>query len=223
MIGLAHILSRVAYVAGALLVRLPRHAKLEAAMPVPCTLCANPRRAEADAAIHGGTSFRAVAREFGGTKDVVGRHASKCLGVNRATPNAAAAARKRSQRRISRRIEDAALPPIENANDVVGDLQRLRVEAFDLFEGAKARGDWKQAQMLFNQLVAIVDRFGEMHRVLGAKGGGANVTIDARSINVQGATPEFMREYIAAVRAGDPVPAFPTNDAPVIDGEVTAA
>jgi hypothetical protein len=54
---------------------------------------------------------------------------------------------------------------IESAQDVIADLQRLRNEAFDLFEGAKARKDWQRAQQLFTQLVAIIDRFGEMHKV----------------------------------------------------------
>lgn len=66
---------------------------------------------------------------------------------------------------------------IESAEDVVADLQRLRNEAFDLFEGAKARKDWQRAQQLFTQLVAIIDRFGEMHKVLGPKGS-VNVVID---------------------------------------------
>jgi hypothetical protein len=96
---------------------------------------------------------------------------------------------------------------------VISDLQRLRVEAFGLFEAAKARADWKSAERVFRQLVEVVDRFGEKHRVLGPKGA-ANVNVDARTINVEGpVSADFMREYIRAVRAGDPVPEFPTPGA----------
>jgi hypothetical protein len=94
------------------------------------------------------------------------------------------------------------LKPVESAEDVVEDLQRLRFAAFELFEDARGRADWKQAQMLFGQLVQIVDRVGEMHRVLGSKSN-VTVNIDASQQKVLAFYDSLPTETLQKLAAGE--------------------
>lgn len=145
-------------------------------MPAPtaCSICEHPERDKIDIALRGGTSVRAVAKSYDVGRTAVTGHASKHTTAIE-TRNHRVAARSRMRNPKSATVA-MTIKPVESPEDVVEDLQRLRVEAFGLFEEAKARADWKSAERIFGQVVAVVDRFGEMHRVLGSKG--VNVTVD---------------------------------------------
>jgi hypothetical protein len=183
-------------------------------MAVTCTVCRHVRRGEIDTAIHALTSFRMVGRTFGVPKDTIARHARAHCGITETPAQATENARRRSERKVAASVVD--VKPIETAEDVVEDLQWLRVEAMGLFEQAKARSDWKSAERLFSQLVAVTDRFGEMHKVLGPKGS-VTVSIDrsSRVMNVIGAMSEDdLRKLLARAEAGETI-ALPTSE--VID------
>jgi hypothetical protein len=175
-----------------------------------------------DAMIASGTPIIDVSRTFHVSEQSLRRHrdAGHIPGIEKAAPrkpvvpglDAAEVERLRATASPVADPEPAALPAIprattiENAEDVIADLQRLRNEAFDLFEGAKARKDWQRAQQLFSQLVAIIDRFGEMHRVLGPKGS-VNVVIDnsSRALTVLAKLSDAELRAIIAGKPAEPV------------------
>jgi hypothetical protein len=175
-------------------------------MPAPtaCTVCIRPDLDHINAALKGGTSYRSVEKTFAIGRTALTGHSRKCI-KDAETRNRRAAAK--GGRRKPRALGAAPLlKPIESAEDVVEELQRLRIEATALFEGAKARADWKQAQQLFGQLVALVDRFGEMHRVLGSKGTTVTVDRSTRTLNVLGRLGEAeLRQMLAHAKAGDTI------------------
>lgn len=170
-------------------------------MPWDCSLCPRPDRAAIDEALRTGTSLRTIAKTFGLGRTSIGNHA-RCIGALESRERSRAA---RGRPRRKRPTATLPIPPIESREDVIADLQRLRIEAYTLFESAKGRSDWKQAQLLFNQLVALVDRFGEMHRVLGPKGA-VTVNIDAstKALHVLGNLDEAtIRAMLARADAGE--------------------
>lgn len=167
---------------------------------VGCSVCARPDLEQIDLAVRGGTSLRQIAKTFGVGRTAIAGHA-RHRGQDAAAPQLRTASAS-SEPADNVRPAAPDLQPIQSADDVVADLQRLRAEAFGLFESAKARSDWKQAQMLFNQLVALVDRFGEMHKVLGPKGG-VNVNVDARSIKVAQFYDSLPTETLRRLKSGE--------------------
>jgi hypothetical protein len=169
----------------------------------PCTVCDRPDRERIDAALRGGTSVRGIAKAFDLGRTAIAGHAARHTTAEQTRKYRDAAKNGRKRAPKAAIVE---LKPIENPEDVVSDLQRLRVSAFDLFAQAQARADWKSAERIFSQLIAVVDRFGEMHRVLGSKG--VNVTVDrsTRVLNVLGAMSEDdLRALLVRAEAGEPI------------------
>jgi hypothetical protein len=116
-------------------------------MPVPCSLCANPRRGEIDAAIHAGQAQRAIARTFGLTKDLVNRHARGCCKVSATTKAAADAARKRSKRVLERKLTEIVKKSVSLASPAaVLQLHEQRYAEVDaIFQEARAVNDHRLA------------------------------------------------------------------------------
>jgi hypothetical protein len=173
-------------------------------MPAPtyCTICERPDRDRIDAALRGGTSIRQIAQAFDVGRTAVTGHAAKHTQSIETRKHRQAA---RGGRRRSRTAPAVELRAIEGPEGVVEDLQRLRVEAFGLFEAAKGRGDWKSAERIFSQLIACVDRFGELHRVLGGKGSGLTINVDRSQrvfARLDAMTDEQLRALQASLAAG---------------------
>jgi hypothetical protein len=171
-------------------------------MPVPafCSVCEHPDRDKIDYALRGNTSLRSIEKTYAIGRTALTGH------VRKHTTNTDARGRRvvAKNRLRGRRVKSGAesgLKPIENADDVVADLQRLRVEAFELFESAKGRADWKQAQMLFQSCLGLVDRFGEMYKVLGPKG--VTINVDQRSVKVAAFYDALPKETLQRLAAGD--------------------
>lgn len=188
-------------------------------MPAPtsCTVCEHPDREKIDLALRGGTSVRAIVRSFDGVgRTAIAGHAARHTTAIE-TRKHREAARGRVRRPKSAPI--ATMKPIEGPEDVVEDLQRLRAEAFGLFEEAKGRADWKSAERIFVQMVAVVDRFGEMHKVLGSKGISVTVDRSTQQINVLASLSDAqLDELLAHAKAGE-ILALPAS----IEGEVADA
>jgi hypothetical protein len=167
-----------------------------------CSICARPDRDRIDAAVRARTSLRSTCKTFDCGRTALTNHMLSCVtGLGRVVrPNRRGGRPKKGAAFVPAASLD--LKPVESAEDVIADLQRLRATAFELFEGARGRADWKQAQMLFGQLVAIVDRFGEMHRVLGPKGGVA-INIDARQQKVIEFYDALPTEVLRKLSAGE--------------------
>jgi hypothetical protein len=174
-------------------------------MPAPtsCSVCEHRDRAKIDAALRAGTPLRGVSKAFGVGRTALTSHAARHTTAIETRKHRQAA---RGGRRRTPKTAAVELRAIETAEDVVEDLQRLRVEAFGLFEQAKARADWKSAERIFAQVVAVVDRFGEMHRVLGSKGVTLNVDRSMKVLNVLGTLSEDdLRALLARAESGDTV------------------
>ena len=166
-------------------------------MPWDCSVCPRPDRASIDEALLGRTTLRSVAKTFGLGRTAISNHAAHIGALEQRQ-------RSRAARGLSRRKKPATpldIKPIAGPDDVVEDLQRLRVAAYELFEGAKERSDWKQAQLLFGQLVQIIDRFGDMHKVLGAKG--VTLNVDQRTQKIVAMYDSLPVEVLRALKTGE--------------------
>jgi hypothetical protein len=166
-------------------------------MSTTCTTCQHPERAAIDAALRAGTSERQIGKTYGLGRTTIANHRGRCVvGLGRdAKPKSRGGRPPKPPAVVSEELRR-----IESAEDVIEDLQRLRVEAFDLFSAAKSRADWKQAQLLFNSLMQLVDRFGEMHKVLGSKSSFAVNFIDAREQTVLNTLAGMTVEQLRALR-----------------------
>jgi hypothetical protein len=173
-----------------------------------CVGCVRKDRKGIEAAINSGTALADVSRAFHISRDTLQRHRADHMPKPiLSAPAAPAALTETPAYPKPAPLAIVTLPrakTVESAEDVIADLQRLRNEAFDLFESAKAREDWQRAQQLFTQLVAIIDRFGEMHKVLGPKGS-VNVVIDnsSRTLNM---LSRLSDAELRAIIAGQSVP-----------------
>lgn len=171
--------------------------------PTSCTVCEHPQREQIDVALRGGTSVRSICKAFDVGRTAVSGHAAKHTTALETRKYREAA---RGGRRRPLEASAPALKPIDSPEDVVEDLQRLRIESFELFEKAKARADWKSAERIFGQVVAVVDRFGEMHKVLGSKGISVTVDRSTRVLNVLGGLSEAeLRALLVRAEAGETV------------------
>lgn len=94
-------------------------------MPRACTVCTHEERDAIDAALVGGGLNRAVARQYGLSKDAVARHRDEHL------PVALTAAKG---------AEDAA-----RADDLLAQVRQLQVRAHRILEKAEATGDLRAA------------------------------------------------------------------------------
>lgn len=189
-------------------------------MPAPtsCSVCEHPEREKIDLALRGGTSLRGIGKAFAVGRTALTGHASKHTTAleTRAFREAARGGRAR------KRLLKSAAPPmkrIEGPEDVVEDLQRLRSEAFGLFDEAKGRADWKSAERIFAQMVAVVDRFGEMHKVLGSKGISFTVDRSTQQISVLASLTDGQLDALLARSAIGETIALPRE----IEGEVVDA
>ena len=188
-------------------------------MPAPtsCSVCEHPNRDKIDVALRGGTSLRGIGKTFGIGRTAITGHAAK-----HTTAIETRAFREAARGRVHNRKANAAatsLKPVESPEDVVADLQTLRVEAFGLFEQAKARADWKSAERIFGQMVAVVDRFGEMHKVLGSKGISFTVDRSTQQISVLASLTDGQLDALLARSAIGETIALPRE----IEGEVVDA
>lgn len=188
-------------------------------MPAPtsCSVCEHPDREKIDVALRGGTSLRGIGKTFGIGRTAITGHAAK-----HTTAIETRAFREAARGRIRRRKPNAAatsMKPVESPEDVVADLQTLRVEAFGLFEQAKGRADWKSAERIFGQMVAVVDRFGEMHKVLGSKGISFTVDRSTQQISVLASLTDGQLDALLARSAIGETIALPRE----IEGEVVDA
>jgi hypothetical protein len=184
-----------------------------------CKICSHDRREAIDRAILAGTSLRMVARTFNIARTATQRHASNHV---HAADVRAEVAKARKQVLTEVAASTPAGPvQIASASDVLDELRWAYGETKQLYEIAKAASDTRLMDKAISQVGAFLEKFS---RCFGMYQDGVTVNLDARTINVSGASPEFMREYIRAVRAGDPVPAFPAaHDAPAIESEIVAA
>lgn len=176
-----------------------------------CSVCASPRRSEINELLAVGTPLRQLERSHAIGRGPLGRHALQCLGVA-GTDKRRHNAQRRTHRRLA--LVGSDIKPVEGAADVIADLQRLRVEAFTLFEAAKSRADWAQAQKLFAQLMSLVDRFGELHGILRQKGAGVTVNIDASQkalVTLGSWSEETVLEMLGRAERGEPI-VLPTLD-----------
>jgi len=179
-----------------------------------CSVCESPDREKIDVALRGGTSLRGIGKTFGIGRTAITGHAAK-----HTTAIETRAFREAARGRIRRRKPNAAatsMKPVESPEDVVADLQTLRVEAFGLFEQAKGRADWKSAERIFGQMVAVVDRFGEMHKVLGSKGISFTVDRSTQQISVLASLTDGQLDALLARSAAGETIALPA----ALDGEV---
>jgi hypothetical protein len=200
----------------------------------PCSVCKRPDRPAVDELLIGGfaagkINFRdfdlklsknpAIAQRFNIPKDTVARHAHACLGLTM-SKQLVDSARKRNERNSMMRVLNAAIAPRDIPLRNRDDYRVLHQERY------------AQIDMIFLEAVAVGDKrialaadeargriLADSARIDGIDKS-AGVVVDARSINIMGASADFMREYVRAVRAGDPVPAFPA--AATIEGELVA-
>ena len=94
-------------------------------MPLPCSVCTNPHRADVDKALVGGASNRAVARQYGLSKDAVARHRAQHVSEKLAKAEAAA--------------------EVAEATDLLREVRALRSKAYGLLLKAEAAGDIRTA------------------------------------------------------------------------------
>ena len=188
-------------------------------MPAPtsCSVCEHPEREKIDVALRGGTSIRGIGKTFGIGRTAITGHAAKHTTAIE-TRAFREAARGRAQNRKTNATA-TSMKPVESPEDVVADLQTLRVEAFGLFEQAKARADWKSAERIFGQMVAVVDRFGEMHKVLGSKGISFTVDRSTQQISVLASLTDGQLDALLARSAAGETIALPS----ALEGEVIDA
>jgi hypothetical protein len=110
----------------------------------PCSACADPRRAELDAALAAGGAFRAIARRFAPlSRDAIRRH----------RPHVGAAIIRASERKDERREETLRQK-----------VERLEVDALRLAARAEREGDLRAALVANRGLLDVI-RF--MHELVG--------------------------------------------------------
>jgi len=94
-------------------------------MPRKCSVCVHPKRNEIDEKIVARESYRAIARQYGLSKDAVSRHAENHLPVTLSK---------------SQEASDVA-----HADDLLGQVQGLKDKALKLLEAAEKAGDLRTA------------------------------------------------------------------------------
>jgi uncharacterized protein YgbK (DUF1537 family) len=163
-----------------------------------CNVCMHDRREQIDRAILAGTSLRSVALTFGLDRSGVQRHGSNHV-------HAADVRAEVAKNRKQALVEFASQPPdvrrIESPEDAMENLQELHRQSWLLFLGAKARSDWKSAERIFAQVLAVGDRFGEMHKVFGAKG--VTVNVDARQQKIVQLYDSLPAETLRRLSSGE--------------------
>lgn len=145
-------------------------------MPRKCTVCAHPRRRDIEVAIATGQSYRAVARQYGTTKDALRRHLD---GGHMAQALARAEAERASE-----------------AGDVLDQLQSLRVRALAMLAEAEGKGDVRAWAAVAREVRECLELQAEL---LGQLRRGVQV-------GVVFATPAWRRLSTALVEALAPYP-----------------
>ena len=180
-----------------------------------CSVCESPDREKIDAALRGGTSLRGIGKTFGIGRTAITGHAAKhTTAIETRAFREAARGRIRKPKAVTQSVK-----PIESPEDVVADLQWLRTEALGLYAQAKARHDWKSAERIFVQVVSVVDRFAEMHRVLGGKGVSVTVDRSTQQISILASLTDGQLDALLARSAAGETIALPT----ILEGEVVDA
>jgi hypothetical protein len=171
-----------------------------------CSVCGDDRVAQINTALAGSTPIRAIARAFSLSRGKVERHAHLHV---KSTETRLRRIRARTGLGIGVTAESRVTPaapallPLVTPEDVVGELERLRGEANELFVGAKDRSDWKQAQMLFGALLNLVDRFGELHRLFGSKSSTTVVNVDQRTMKIEAFMDRLPIPVLVKLQSGE--------------------
>ncbi len=187
-------------------------------MPVPCSLCSNPRRGEVDAAIHAGQPHRAIARTFSLSKDLVNRHARGCCKVSATTKSAATAARKRSQRVLERKLADIVGQPVSLATPAAHlALHEERYAQVDeIFQEARAVNNHRLALAADKARGEIA---GDAARLQGFEKT-ASPLVDIHVQLVQQRVAALSDAELDALIRGQTMPALTSDDAPkTIEGD----
>lgn len=154
-------------------------------MPKPCTICANPKLADINAAILSTQSYRDVARRYGTTKSAIGRHRPHIAqAIARAKTPAATKLDKATEK------QQAAVA-IREAGQVETVLDRLmayhRVLAELLKEAREAKdhaGALRAVQAGLKQLELEARLLGELKD---HSGSGTGITVQVVYVNAAGA------------------------------------
>jgi hypothetical protein len=149
--------------------------------PGYCSVCEHADRDKIDASLRAGTSINQLARTFTVGRTAITGHAMKHTTAPETRKYRDAA--RNGKRREPEPRDPTKLGPCEGPEDVVEDLQRLRTAGFGLLANALARHDYKSAERLLSQIIAVVDRFGDLHRVL-RQPGNVTVNIDQRQMKI---------------------------------------
>jgi len=170
-----------------------------------CTICENAEKDRINGALRAGTSLRQIAQVFAVGRTALTRHAGRCTTALETRKYRAAAKGGRSGAGTGGagilRDDAGKLQPILSPEDVVEDLQKLRIGGWTLFAAAIKRSDWKSAERLLPQLLGILERFGELHKILGVKG--VTVNIDARQQKVVQLYDSLPVDVLRRLRAGE--------------------
>jgi hypothetical protein len=168
--------------------------------PGYCSVCEHPDRAKIDASLRAGTSINQLARTFTVGRTAITGHAMR----HTTTPETRKFrdAAKNGRRREPEPRDPTKLGPVESAEDVVADLQRLRTAGFGLLANALSRHDYKSAERLLPQILGVVDRFGDLHKVL-RQPGNVTVNIDQRQLRIVELYDALPIDVLRLLKAGE--------------------
>lgn len=183
-------------------------------MPTPCSICSHPELKAIEQALIGKASIRSIAKSFGVGRNALQHHLGFHSDAKETRDRRAAAKGVKRQRRAAAAPE-APAKAIRSTEAVFAELDWQYAEIKALYEEAKSTRDWRLADKALAAAGSLIDKYAKALKVYDD---GFSVNIDARTVRVSPTiTEDFMKEYIRAVRAGEPPPPLPSS--PAIEGD----
>jgi hypothetical protein len=172
-------------------------------MPLPCSVCSHPKRAEVDAALKSATPIRRLGIEFGLGRTALRNHLTSHSPEAHETRRRRAAAIGKTRRGTARKAISVS---IRTPEDVFEQLEWQYGEMQGLAENARRTGDTLRLEKALVQLGVLIDKFAKALKVYDD---GTTVNIDASARVMKLISGLSDSELLALVTAEAPPRALP--------------
>ena len=138
-----------------------------------CTICNHPQRLEIDKALIGGVSYRAIARQYGVSREAAGRHKR-----NGHIAEQIAKVAKKKEIQQAKEVQAAILAQeaqeVADAQTILDEVSRLKDRALTILDRAETEGT-REACMALREVRGIVELLAKVRGEL--KGDGPTINI----------------------------------------------
>ena len=142
-------------------------------MPRKCSVCTHAHKDEIDEALIAGEPIRDIGRQFGVDKSSISRHKQKHL------PSALIKAKKTEE--------------ISRADNLVGEIERLKIQANRIAKKAEQKGDYRTALAGVRELTRIVELLGKLQGEI--KDQTVNIVFNAEWIELRAVILSALDDY----------------------------